>query len=407
MRRATTLICAAMLAAAALALIPATLDAGMILGGDLVVYRVGAGSGSLVNTGNPVFVDEYSTSGGLIQSISLPSSGSGAKLIASGTATSEGFLTVSPNGQFVALTGYNSDTTGSTSLPGTAAATVNRSVAVIPVGTGIPGITSLSDYADKNNPRSAVTTDGNSIWITGAAGGVRYATAGSSTSTQLVPTAPQTLTNFRQVNIFAGQLYASTNNNNSGANSVPLGTVGTGTPTTAGQTFTGLPGLPNVTGGGASSSEFSYFFADLDGSPGVDTLYVADDGSNATFAGLDKFSLISGVWTSNGKIGASTDAYRGLAGFVGSDGTVHLFATRRGGSGATGGGELVAINDASGFNGAFSGAPTLLATAATNEAFRGVAYVPIVVPEPATVWLSLVGGGLGCAIVRRRRAQRT
>lgn len=390
--------------AAALALSPAALYAGLITGGDLVVYRVGTGSGSLVNTGNAVFVDEFTTTplAPPVQSIALNATGGGTKLISSGTATSEGFLTVSPNGQFVALTGYDIAPGGTTSLPST---TANRSVAVIPVSSGAATYTSLSDFATGNNPRSAVTTDGTSIWMTGASGGVRYTTAGSLTSTQLIPTAPQTLANYRQVNIFAGQLYASTNNNNSGANSIPLGTVGTGTPTTAGQTYTGLPGLPNVTGGGMSSSEFAFFFADLDNTPGIDTLYVADDGSNASILGVDKFSLIGGVWTSSGRIGGSTDAYRGLTGYVDSNKIVHLFATRKGGSGATGGGELVAIDDASGFNGSFSSAvPTLLATAATNEAFRGVAYVPIVVPEPATGLLLMIGAaGVGLLLARRPR----
>ena len=40
--------------------------------GNVVVYRVGDGSGSLVNTGNAVFLDEYTTSGTLVQSIAMP-----------------------------------------------------------------------------------------------------------------------------------------------------------------------------------------------------------------------------------------------------------------------------------------------------------------------------------------------
>src|SRR5215470_7266685 len=56
--------------------------------GDVVIYRVGDGSGSLVNTGNAVFLDEYTPSGTLVQSVALPTTASGAnkQLIASGTA---------------------------------------------------------------------------------------------------------------------------------------------------------------------------------------------------------------------------------------------------------------------------------------------------------------------------------
>src|SRR5262249_51133727 len=69
---------------------------------NLVIYRVGTGTGSLVNTGNPVFVDEYTPTGLLVQSIPLPATASGTNfpLIASGTATSEGLMTRSEDGMY-------------------------------------------------------------------------------------------------------------------------------------------------------------------------------------------------------------------------------------------------------------------------------------------------------------------
>ncbi len=63
-----------------------------------------------------------------------------------------------------------------------------------------------------------------------------------------------------------------------------------------------------------------------------------------------------------------------------------LFATRKGGSAAAGGGELVSIVDTSGYNGAFAATPVLLSTATANTAFRGVAfrgaadYPPVISP---------------------------
>ena len=77
--------------------------------GDLVIYRTGDGTTGLVNTGNPVFLDEYTPTGTLVQSIEMPTSASGANnpLIASGAATSEGQLTRSTNGQYITLTGYD------------------------------------------------------------------------------------------------------------------------------------------------------------------------------------------------------------------------------------------------------------------------------------------------------------
>src|SRR5262245_8201285 len=83
--------------------------AGAFSPGNLVIYRVGTGTGSLLNTGNPVFVDEYSPAGTLVQSIALPTTtvGSNRRLISSGTASSEGMLTRSADGRYLVLAGYD------------------------------------------------------------------------------------------------------------------------------------------------------------------------------------------------------------------------------------------------------------------------------------------------------------
>jgi len=197
----------------------------------------------------------------------------------------------------------------------------------------------------------------------GGAGGVRYTQDGSTATPHTSTQVSTDFTNLRQLNIFDGQLYVS-----SGSSTLRLGAVGTGTPTTAGQTITNLPGIDSTT----LPSPYGFYLADLTAAvSGVDTLYVADDS-----LGLRKFSLVSGTWTLNGTIGVDADDYRGLTASV-SGSTVTLFATRKGGSGATGGGELVSLVDNSGYNGSFSGAPTLLDTADANMAFRGVAFAPV------------------------------
>src|SRR5262249_40124815 len=155
-----------------------------------------------------------------------------------------------------------------------------------------------------------------------------------------------TVVNLRVVQIFGGQLYVSTGS----GSAVRIGAVGPGLPTTAGQTITNLPGFPTA------GSPYGFFFADLTASvPGLDTLYVAADDVSA----LTKYSLVSGSWVSNGTIGIAGDAYRGLTG-VANGSTVTLYATRRGGSGAAGGGELVSLIDASGYNAALTGTPTVM-----------------------------------------------
>jgi hypothetical protein len=321
------------------------------------VYRVGDGTSSLVNTGSAVFVDAFASTGGVaVCSTPLPTTVGAAplthRLIASGVATSEGFLTRSTDGKYIVLTGYDAAFGGS-SLSGSSAP---RVVGRVDAAGNVDTTTSPTDFATGNNPRSVASTDGVNLWMSGGANGVRYATLGTTGSSTQLST---TFTNLRGTAIFGGQLYVS-----SGSSSLRLGTVGTGAPTTSGQTITNLTGFPTT------GSPYGFFFADLDGNPGVDTVYVADDA-----AGLTKYSLMSGTWTASGTVGVGSDAYRGLTGVV-SGGSVTLYTTRKGGSGATGGGEIATVVDAGGFGATFTGTPTVIATAAANTAFRGIALAP-------------------------------
>src|SRR5262249_44701742 len=158
-----------------------------------------------------------------------PTSASGANkaVFASGTATSEGLLTLSTNGQYLIATGYSATATG---LATTAGAAVPRVVGRVDFAGNIDTTTALTDFADGGNPRSAASTNGTDLWVAGSTGGVRSTTLGSTTSTQI----STTVTNLRQVNVFGGQLDVST----SSGSAVRLGTVGSGLPTTSGQTIT-------------------------------------------------------------------------------------------------------------------------------------------------------------------------
>jgi hypothetical protein len=198
--------------------------------------------------------------------------------------------------------------------------------------------------------RSAVTSDGTDIWTTGGNNGIRYTTLGSSASVAL---APQT---GRCLQIFDNQLYASTT-----AANYRIVQIGTGLPKTAGQTLTNLPGFATATG-----SPYGIYFADLSTSvAGLDVMYVAEEGTNA----LSKYSLVSGSWVLNGKIGSIADTYRGLTGEQ-SGGHVVLYATRKNS-------EIVSVLDTTGYNASFAGMPvTLLATTATNTLIRGIALAP-------------------------------
>ncbi len=317
--------------------------------GNLVVYRVGNGSSALGSTATAAFLDEYTTTGTLVQSVPLPTAASGSSLplTNSGSATSEGALARSTDGRFLSFAGYAA-APGTAGIAGTLSTATARVIGRADNAGAIDTSTRITDAFSGNNVRGAVTNDGSGFWVVGATSGVRYVTLGSTGSSSDIST---TVANLRTVNIFGGQLYVSTGS----GSTLRVGTVGTGTPSTSGQTTTNLTGFP-LTG-----SPYAFFFADLSSSvAGLDTLYVADDAS-----GLQKYSLVGGSWTSNGAI-ANTNL-RGLTASV-SGTTMMLFGST--------GSSIVTLTDSSGYNVPNNGSFLSVATAGTNTAFRGIAFAP-------------------------------
>lgn len=336
--------------------------------GNIVVCRVGTGSGTLGNGATAVFLDEYTTTGTLVQSIAMPTTTVGANkaLTVTGRGDTEGKITISADGQYLVLVGYNAPV-GTGGIGGSSSTIRPRTIGLVRYDANINTTTALTDLSSGGFARCAVSTNGTDLWAcglgsTGTTGGVRYATVGASTSTQL--TDPTTSTGqLRGLCINHGQLCVSGN-----TNTPRIGTVGTGLPTTSGQTITNLPGFPDTVDPG------QFCFLDLNaGVAGPDVLYYTDDNS-----GVEKYSLVAGNWVSNGTVGSNIDDYRGLTATV-SGSTVTLYSTMRGANASnTKGGHLVRLTDASGYNGAFSATPVVLATAVTNAtAFRGIATAPV------------------------------
>jgi DNA/RNA endonuclease G (NUC1) len=341
------------LAATALMLLGVVAPAGAaaFTPGNIVVYRVGDGVAALGSGGTAVFLDEYTQAGTLVQSIAMPTTGS--RLVASGTATTEGFMTRSQDGQYLIVPGYDAALAAASITTST---TVPRVIGRVDSTGAVNATSSYLDSGTGGNIRSATSVDGTRYWTAGSTVGARTVVHGATTATTVSTTA----TNMRNIAVFSNQLYIG-----SGAGTVRMATVGSGTPTTSGQTMTQLPGLPTTT-----ATINGYFFADLDGTAGVDTLYLADETANA----VQKWTLASGTWTLTGSV--AVPSARGLAGSVAGT-TVTLFATSGGG-----GTPVVKITDASGYNVALSGtATTIVATAGTNKAFRGIAFAPA---APAT-----------------------
>lgn len=322
--------------------------------GNIVVVRIGTGTAMTAGVAQPVFLDEYNPCGELIRSIPLPvtTSGSNKRLTLPPASVdfSEGYISLSEDGQFLALGGYDA-ATGTTAVTSSTSTTVNRVVGIIDASANVNTSTAFSNRFSTVSIRSAVT-DGSNIWAAGGNGGIVYATTGSTGTSNVLLTG----TTGRCLNIFDGQLYAS-----STATSLRLARVGTGLPATASQTMTNLPGYP--TSGG---NPFQFFMARLNGSDTVNVLYIADNNQ------LKKYSLVSGSWIANGIIGLTGDKYRGLTGTVsGSD--VILYALRRNDAG----GEIIQYTDNTGHNASFANlTPTIIVQADSNKVFRDLSMAP-------------------------------
>ena len=330
--------------------------------GNVVVLRMGTTGTDLNNTAREVFLDEFTPAGTLVSTLAIPTSGAN-QLTLQGTSSTEGGLSRSSNGAFLTLGGYALAV--GTASPSSTATNASRNILRIDKSGAISNtLVPAASLFPNAAFRCVVTDDGSRYWASGGTAGIMYVAHGANTSTLI----SNTITNQRTAAIFNGQLYFT---HASGTTFGRVMAVGTGLPTTTATTSNALPGLP------ASGSAGFVFFADLsDAIPGVDVMYLADDGQ-----GLLKYSLVGGTWVSSGSTGSPADAYRGLTGVV--NGTaVTLYATRKGGTGSTGGGELVKIEDATGYNATITAQAVLLATAAVNTAFRGVAMAPTDAVQP-------------------------
>lgn len=330
-----------------LAILLAAAATAQIQPGNLVVLRLGDGAAPLVSgAAAPVFLDEYTPAGTLVQSIALPTAANGTNHAfgISSSATSEGHLNLSPDGRFLTCAGYDA-LPGTLSIAATASSATSRVVARVDLAGNVDTSTATNSAFSGSNIRSAVTDDGLQFWMVGANSGVQYATLGASTSTAVSTGSP---TNMRTIGIAAGQLYVSS----ASSTFQGMSAVGIGLPTNAGNTVMLLPGFPMTTG----PSSYDFFFAD------ANTVYVADDHTNGN-GGVEKWTFSGGLWTLQYVMAPNaTTGCRGLSGEVNA-GVVTLYAT-------TTAGELAMAID----NGPGSPMVSLLG-AAPNTVLRGVRLV--------------------------------
>ena len=283
------------------------------------------------STASPVFLSEYHTTGSqssAVQSVPLPNAASGSNnpLTLSGTAASEGALSLSANGNYLVLAGYDTAAGGTTQG--------NSTVGLVN-GNGVVNTSTTTTLLSGNNTRGAASVDGSSVWVTGS-NGVAYETAGSSGGT-LVEAAPDG----RAIEVApaavsptgSNGLYASTNKVTLGVQS-----FASALPTATNSTNTTLTGMYGAT----APESYAFFFAN------PTTMFVAD-----AVDGIQEWTLSGGVWSS---IASLPGSYVGLTG-VQTGNTVSLYATTgNGSSGRVNGNSL--ISDTFTFNSGTTGTGT-------------------------------------------------
>lgn len=411
--------------------------AAPIAPGNLLVVRAAGGpngdaTAALQGSGTAagVFLDEYTTTGSFVQSIAMPTTssttvGGQRALTLSGTQNLEGHLTLSGNGQYFVMAGYNCSATSActnnvTSTGGTTNA--ERIVGRIDLNGNVDTSTALIDAMSQQSVRAAYSTDGTNFWVTGNGGngatvnsvantpttGVRYAqfgvnTGGTTTSTQLNTTGLNA--NSRYVVAVNGSLHVSSGNTSSpAAPNRGVDIMSGGIATTTGQTLSSLPGFPPGTAGTPLSNPQPDDFWFLNDS----TIYLADNRVDGN-GGIQKWTLSAGTWSMQYTLAgtltsvvtpANKVGIHGLTGMVNPLGQTVLFATTFDSTGANRNQFFSVIDTGA------SSAVNILATSATNTAFRGIeiALLPPVpaTPEPGSFVLLAMGLVLAGTKVRRR-----
>ncbi len=161
--------------------------------GNMVAVRVGDGVTPLTAAAAPVFLDEYTVGGVLVQSIALPTTSSGGQhaCTQSGVSATEGIITQSVDGRYLMVTGFDAPP-GTANVAATPSTSVPRVIARIGMDGSVDTSTGLTNAFSLGALVSAVSPDGAEYWLVGstgsaatASGGVRHTVHGASSSTSV------------------------------------------------------------------------------------------------------------------------------------------------------------------------------------------------------------------------------
>jgi hypothetical protein len=390
-----------------------------------------------------------------VNSLVLPQAVSGANLPVSGEygSSSEATLQLSGSGSYLTIMGYGIDAPSFNASPATYGASpsnalgqsgsltgqtytaVPRVAALIDAYGNVNSSTAVYNTFNTNNPRSAYTQNGSTVYISGqgsgsdATGGVFYTAVGAPNNAPTPITGLDTTSNTlsqdtRDVQIVNNTLYVSVDSKEgSGSARSYIGTLGTaGTPPTttvgapvmlSGVGNSGGTGKVTISGNGnglnsglqINLSPVNYFFAN------PSTLYIADSGnpknnsanSSLGDGGLQKWvnsaSDGSGTWSlaytlASGLNLVANSGSTGTTGLYGLTGTVVgnsvLLYTTNYTLSDLDPTYLFGITDTLSFTTATQAANetfTSLATAPADSNFKGVSFAPAA-PQQTTPTIS-------------------
>lgn len=334
----------------------ASVRAADLPSGYIVVERVGTGSAVLGTASTATFLESFKPDGTPGSTVTLPTGTN--PITASGTATSEGQITRSSNGLYLTVSGYSVVPGGNSDVANSTSSTVSRAVLTVDGVGAVGNYRTSTTFFSGNSIRSA-TFDGTNTFAVGGSTGVGLYNASSGNSTVV----SSTVANNRVVSIQNGQLYFSTQSGTRGIYS-----VGSGVPTSSGQTAT------NLFDTGSSSNPNAFQF-----NSAGNVVYIADESPLASGGGIQKWTLSGSTWSLAYTLGTgsgSTLGVRGLTVDWSNPNAPVLYATTT----ETSANRIVKITD----TGSGSAASTF-ATAGSNTAYRGVdiSLLPAVYTNPS------------------------
>ena len=324
---------------------------------NVVVLRVGDGVQTLGNTGNTLYLDQYTPGGAYLNTLMIPDSGS-SSLLQAGNSSQEGYMSLSADRRFLTVVGYNVPRPYASSLPAAASTAAPRGIGTVNgLGRFDLAVSSTNAFST-DNIRCAVTDGTNNYWAVGSGRYMRYfGPAGQNIQIQNI------VANTRVAGIFNNELYYST------ASGTVYGIHKLGSYPTALATDT------HVVATGVNTS----FPADFALDPSGTVMYIAEDGGSGTnlmVPGVLKYSYDSGssTWVYNYSVpvGAGLGTRQMTVDFTTTPATIYAVTCTASNTTAATANTLVMVQD----NGA-SSVPVTIGSAGANQGYRGVRFGPV------------------------------